>query len=277
MWLNVVKGRFITRGIRHLKICSAGSRTMYWGGRHTLVFVYFLSLDNYNPHQGSKESVNQQDKYEEDAFIEEISRSAPIKYLHRYLVLKGSHLRNMRISRECWLPCGLIYVEEVAALAALLRLSMCLWERSRVRGKVTMRFQASTTWFKVLVMFQQHSYTLILKEIIDGIGWLMCSFTFKNPMAMLDTKGTYFQEGMGSWWVLSTIRIYLTIGIRLYLISHKVAKRFKLACSQTLRLSCSPFSLSGVDGWSLYPAHWLVSAPSLKLHLHSLHLCWRRR
>jgi poly(U)-specific endoribonuclease len=50
--------------------------------------VHLLSLDNYNPHQGCKESVTQQDKYEEDAFIEEISRSAPIKYLHRYLVLK---------------------------------------------------------------------------------------------------------------------------------------------------------------------------------------------
>ncbi|KAL6634844.1 hypothetical protein ACP70R_027515 [Stipagrostis hirtigluma subsp. patula] len=47
-------------------------------------------LDNYNPHQGYKESVTQQDKYEEAAFIEEISRSAPIKYLHRYLVLKGA-------------------------------------------------------------------------------------------------------------------------------------------------------------------------------------------
>ena len=39
-------------------------------------------LDNYNPHQGYKESVTQQDKHEEAAFIEEISRSAPIKYLH---------------------------------------------------------------------------------------------------------------------------------------------------------------------------------------------------
>lgn len=46
-------------------------------------------LDNYNPHQGYKESVTQQDRYEESAFIEEISRSAPIKYLHRYSVLKG--------------------------------------------------------------------------------------------------------------------------------------------------------------------------------------------
>ncbi|CAO2039899.1 unnamed protein product [Urochloa humidicola] len=45
-------------------------------------------LDNYNPHQGYKESVTQQDKHEEAAFIEEISRSDPIKYLHRYLVLK---------------------------------------------------------------------------------------------------------------------------------------------------------------------------------------------
>uniref|UniRef100_A0A453CJH0 EndoU domain-containing protein n=1 Tax=Aegilops tauschii subsp. strangulata TaxID=200361 RepID=A0A453CJH0_AEGTS len=46
-------------------------------------------LDNYNPHQGYKEVVTQQDKHEEAAFIEEIARTAPIKYLHRYLVLKG--------------------------------------------------------------------------------------------------------------------------------------------------------------------------------------------
>uniref|UniRef100_A0ACD5US20 Uncharacterized protein n=1 Tax=Avena sativa TaxID=4498 RepID=A0ACD5US20_AVESA len=46
-------------------------------------------LDNYNPHQGCKEVVTQQEKHEEVAFIEEISRTAPIKYLHRYLVLKG--------------------------------------------------------------------------------------------------------------------------------------------------------------------------------------------
>ncbi|KAG8065543.1 hypothetical protein GUJ93_ZPchr0004g39859 [Zizania palustris] len=46
-------------------------------------------LDNYNPHQGCKEVVTQQDKHEEVAFIEEIARTAPIKYLHQYLVLKG--------------------------------------------------------------------------------------------------------------------------------------------------------------------------------------------
>ncbi|KAJ1272082.1 hypothetical protein BS78_06G175500 [Paspalum vaginatum] len=46
-------------------------------------------LDNYNPHQGYKEVVTQQDKHEEEAFIEEIARTAPIKFLHRYLVQKG--------------------------------------------------------------------------------------------------------------------------------------------------------------------------------------------
>lgn len=47
-------------------------------------------LDNYNPHQGYKEVVTQQDKHEEIAFVEEIARTAPIKYLHRYLVQKGA-------------------------------------------------------------------------------------------------------------------------------------------------------------------------------------------
>ncbi|PHT58234.1 hypothetical protein CQW23_00597 [Capsicum baccatum] len=46
-------------------------------------------LDNYNPHQGSKENVTPEEKREQTAFIEEISRTAPIKYLHKYLSLKG--------------------------------------------------------------------------------------------------------------------------------------------------------------------------------------------
>ncbi|XP_057978555.1 uncharacterized protein LOC131164991 isoform X2 [Malania oleifera] len=46
-------------------------------------------LDNYNPHEGYKEVVTSQEKQEEVAFMEEISRTAPIKYLHRYLSYKG--------------------------------------------------------------------------------------------------------------------------------------------------------------------------------------------
>ncbi|KAJ8556500.1 hypothetical protein K7X08_032252 [Anisodus acutangulus] len=38
-------------------------------------------LDNYNPHQGCKENVTPEEKREQTAFIEEISRTAPIKYL----------------------------------------------------------------------------------------------------------------------------------------------------------------------------------------------------
>ncbi|XP_060207489.1 uncharacterized protein LOC132635215 [Lycium barbarum] len=46
-------------------------------------------LDNYNPHQGCKENVTPEEKREQTAFIEEISRTAPIQYLHKYLSLKG--------------------------------------------------------------------------------------------------------------------------------------------------------------------------------------------
>lgn len=51
-------------------------------------------LDNYNPHQGCKENVTPEEKREQTAFIEEISRTAPIKYLHEYLSLKGIVSRN---------------------------------------------------------------------------------------------------------------------------------------------------------------------------------------
>ncbi|KAK4262510.1 hypothetical protein QN277_028062 [Acacia crassicarpa] len=53
-------------------------------------FARFCSLlDNYNPQQGYKEVVTSEERHEQSAFIEEISRTAPIKYLHKYLVSKG--------------------------------------------------------------------------------------------------------------------------------------------------------------------------------------------
>ncbi|KAF7828505.1 poly(U)-specific endoribonuclease-B-like isoform X2 [Senna tora] len=53
-------------------------------------FARFCSLlDNYNPHQGHKEVVTSEERQEQAAFIEEISRSAPFKYLHKYLASKG--------------------------------------------------------------------------------------------------------------------------------------------------------------------------------------------
>ncbi|XP_057521077.1 uncharacterized protein LOC130801282 [Amaranthus tricolor] len=42
-------------------------------------------LDNYNPNEGCKEKVTEEERREQAAFIEEISRTAPIKYLHKYL------------------------------------------------------------------------------------------------------------------------------------------------------------------------------------------------
>ncbi|KAL3817959.1 hypothetical protein ACJIZ3_003864 [Penstemon smallii] len=53
-------------------------------------YARFCSLlDNYNPHEGYKEVVTPQERQEEAAFIEEISRTAPIIYLHKYLSAKG--------------------------------------------------------------------------------------------------------------------------------------------------------------------------------------------
>ncbi|XP_020094822.1 poly(U)-specific endoribonuclease-B-like isoform X2 [Ananas comosus] len=45
-------------------------------------------LDNYNPNEGVKEVITSEEKHEQEAFIEEISRTAPMKYLHKYLVAK---------------------------------------------------------------------------------------------------------------------------------------------------------------------------------------------
>ncbi|XP_072986645.1 uncharacterized protein [Typha latifolia] len=46
-------------------------------------------LDNYNPNEGCKEAVTSEEKHEQAAFVEEISRTPTIKYLHAYLVSKG--------------------------------------------------------------------------------------------------------------------------------------------------------------------------------------------
>ncbi|KAF9614509.1 hypothetical protein IFM89_018948 [Coptis chinensis] len=44
---------------------------------------------NYNPNEGSKEVVTSEERQEQEAFIEEVSRTAPIKYLYKYLTSKG--------------------------------------------------------------------------------------------------------------------------------------------------------------------------------------------
>ncbi|CAK7356238.1 unnamed protein product [Dovyalis caffra] len=70
-------------------------------------FSRFCSLlDNYNPNQGSKEVVTSEERQEQAAFIEEISRTAPIKYLHKYLASKGIVSENYqdfkRILTSLW-------------------------------------------------------------------------------------------------------------------------------------------------------------------------------
>ncbi|XAR70580.1 hypothetical protein NMG60_11027481 [Bertholletia excelsa] len=70
-------------------------------------FARFCSLlDNYNPHEGYKENVTSQELQEQEAFIEEISRTAPIKYLHRLLsskgIVSGSYQDFKRIMSSLW-------------------------------------------------------------------------------------------------------------------------------------------------------------------------------
>lgn len=70
-------------------------------------FSRFCSLlDNYNPHEGYKEVITSEEKEEEVAFIEEISRTAPIKYLFKYLSTKGivskSYQDFKRMMKSLW-------------------------------------------------------------------------------------------------------------------------------------------------------------------------------
>ncbi|XP_019179673.1 PREDICTED: poly(U)-specific endoribonuclease-B-like isoform X2 [Ipomoea nil] len=63
-------------------------------------------LDNYNPREGYKENVTAQEQQEQLAFIEEISRTAPIKYLHKYLSAKRMVSENYqefkRMLKSLW-------------------------------------------------------------------------------------------------------------------------------------------------------------------------------
>lgn len=60
-------------------------------------FSRFCSLlDNYNPHEGYKENVTEEERREQAAFIEEISRTAPIKYLYKYLSSSGIFTENFQ-------------------------------------------------------------------------------------------------------------------------------------------------------------------------------------
>lgn len=60
-------------------------------------FSRFCSLlDNYNPNQGYKEVLTSEERQEQAAFIEEISRTAPIKYLHKYLSSRGIVSENVQ-------------------------------------------------------------------------------------------------------------------------------------------------------------------------------------
>lgn len=70
-------------------------------------FARFCSLlDNYNPQAGHKEVVTSEERQEQVAFIEEISRTAPIKYLHKYLAFKriasGSYQNFKRMLSTLW-------------------------------------------------------------------------------------------------------------------------------------------------------------------------------
>ncbi|CAL9080054.1 unnamed protein product [Musa textilis] len=62
-------------------------------------------LDNYNPDEGCQEVVTSEEKHEQVAFIEEISRTAPVKYLYHYLVSKEIISDNYEHFKE--MMCGL--------------------------------------------------------------------------------------------------------------------------------------------------------------------------
>ncbi|KAL0913487.1 hypothetical protein M5K25_016951 [Dendrobium thyrsiflorum] len=77
----------------HQKGDMASGSLFKWLGDDVLrrpTYARFCSLlDNYNPQEGYKEVVTPEERHEQTAFIQEIVRTPPINYLHKYLVEKG--------------------------------------------------------------------------------------------------------------------------------------------------------------------------------------------
>ncbi|CAM6096080.1 unnamed protein product [Calypogeia fissa] len=67
---------------------------------------FYALLDNYHSDERVAENITSQQQNEELAFIEEISRTAPIKYLHKYLeaknIIRGDEEQFKTAMRSLW-------------------------------------------------------------------------------------------------------------------------------------------------------------------------------
>ena len=67
--------------------------------RNRPTFTTFISLlNNYSAHTGEKEDVTEEELQENRAFLNEVMKTAPMKYCHRYCVAKGISYRGNEIS-----------------------------------------------------------------------------------------------------------------------------------------------------------------------------------
>uniref|UniRef100_A0A0K8RC51 EndoU domain-containing protein n=1 Tax=Ixodes ricinus TaxID=34613 RepID=A0A0K8RC51_IXORI len=92
-------------------------------------------LDNYNPHQGYKEVVTSEERQEEEAFIEEISRTLPIKYLYKYLLAKGIVSGNYQEFKSKMLSLWFDLCGRGVHLAVLLLLTCFCWRNQTWRAR----------------------------------------------------------------------------------------------------------------------------------------------
>ncbi len=67
--------------------------------RNRPTFTTFISLlNNYSAHTGEKEDVTEEELQENRAFLNEVMKTAPMKYCHQYCVAKGITYRGNEIS-----------------------------------------------------------------------------------------------------------------------------------------------------------------------------------
>ncbi|KAK6935061.1 EndoU ribonuclease, C-terminal, partial [Dillenia turbinata] len=115
-------------------------------------------LDNCNPHQGYKEELMHEEKQDQAAFIEEIGRTAPVKYL-----TSTSQLRQLAQAAH-QVPPPLV--------------NMSSLEKSSTEGKK--KFLASITGFSFTLKRQKEGLTIKVTSSPEGEEKFSSGMVFSN-------------------------------------------------------------------------------------------------
>lgn len=155
-------------------------------------------LDNYNPHEGYKEVVTSGERQEQTAFIEEISRTAPIKYLHKYLLAKGivseSHEDFMRMLTSLWFE---LYGRGGTSG------SSSAFEHVFV-GEIKQRGEQEVSGFHNWIQVTIYTFSLLLKLLLGSCKCIYahCSITSFYEMKIIILIWVGWVTSFIMWWLI---------------------------------------------------------------------------